>query len=136
MLIFSVIVTIASCTVFSFAYIYFLGLRIIRTRFVEKQSELFMGLIVCSGILAATVSLEAVLLISVAREVAGQLFYVASSLGILVLAFATAGVIGYSTAIKAALLKRAIAVWGLIIGNLLLLIINILCFTKTLPSVL
>ena len=59
----SILVTIGSCAVFSFGYLYFLGLRIIRTRFNEKLSAFFLGLVVCSGILAATVSLEAVVLI-------------------------------------------------------------------------
>ena len=136
MLTLGLIATILSCAAFSFGYLYFLGLRIIRTGFDDKQSAFLLGLLVCSGILAATVSLEAVLLIVVAREVSGQLFYVASAIGVVVLAVATAGVAGFPKPIEVALAHRMVAKWGLVIGNPLLAGINLLCFAKALPSVL
>ncbi|RUQ27501.1 MAG: hypothetical protein EKK68_15775 [Candidatus Competibacteraceae bacterium] len=136
MLILGLVVTLVSCAVFSFAYLYFLGLRIMRTSFDDKQSAFFMGLLVCSGILAATVTLEAVVLISVARDVSGRFFYVASVLGVAVFALATAGVAGFPKPIQAALAQRTIAMWGIIIGNPLLLGINALCFAQAVPSVL
>lgn len=132
----SILVTIGSCAVFSFGYLYFLGLRIIRTRFNEKLSAFFLGLVVCSGILAATVSLEAVVLIGIAREVSGRLFYVASAIGVVVLALATAGVVGFPKPIEVALAERRVALWGLGIGNSLPIGINALSFAESLPSVL
>lgn len=136
MLTLSILVTVVSCGVFSFAYLYFLGFRIIRTGFNDKHSAVFLGLVVCSGILAATVTLEAVILIGIVREVSGRLFYVASTIGVVVLAIATAGVAGYPKPIKVALAERRVALWGLGIGNPLLIGINALSFAESLPSVL
>lgn len=136
MLMLGVVVTIISCAAFSGGYLYFLGLRIIRTGFNEKHNAFFLGFIVCSGILAATVSLEAVLLIGFAREISGRLFYVASALGVVVLAVATAGVVGHPKPIQVALAERKVSTWGLVVGNLLLVVINTLSFAGSLPSVL
>ncbi len=136
MLILSIFVTGLSCAVFSLGYLYFLGLRIIRTGFNEKHSTFFLGLVVCSGILAATVSLEAVVLIGIAREVAGRLFYAASTIGVIVFAIATAGVVSYQKPIEVALEQRTVAWWGLVLGNPLLIGINVLSFAEYLPSVL
>ena len=111
MLTLAVIVSLVSCAAFSVAYLYFLGLRIIRTSFDDKQSALLTGFIVCSGILAATVSLEAVVLISVVREVSGRLFYAASGIGIVALALGTAGVAGYPKPIEIALAHHRVAKW-------------------------
>lgn len=136
MLTVGVLATVASCAIFSFGYLYFLGLRIIRTKFNDKHSPLFLGLFVCSSILAATVSLEAVVLIGIAREVSGRLFYVVSAIGVVVLAIATAGVVGEQRPIKVALAQRKVALWGLGIGNFFLIGINVFSFTESLPSVL
>ena len=136
MLTLAVIVSLVSCAAFSVAYLYFLGLRIIRTSFDDKQSALLTGFIVCSGILAATVSLEAVVLISVVREVSGRLFYAASGIGIVALALGTAGVAGYPKPIEIALAHHRVAKWGLLLGNTLVLAINALSFSLSLPTVL
>ncbi|NMG17637.1 hypothetical protein [Aromatoleum bremense] len=136
MLILNILVMVGSCSIFSLGYLYFLGLRIIRTGFNESHSAFFLGLVVCNGILAATVSLEAVVLIGIAREVSGRLFYVASAIGVVVLAIATAGVVGHPKPIEVALAERKVAWWGLGIGNPLLIGINVLSFAEFLPSVL
>lgn len=139
MLTLSLIATTTSCCVFSFGYLYFLGLRIIRTGINDNNSAFFMGSVVCSGILAAVVTLEAVLVISIAREVSGQLFYVASGIGIIVLVIATVGAITssrYAEPFKVALAQRDAARWGLMIGNISLIIINALSFSGKLPSLL
>lgn len=136
MLILATIVSVLSCAIFSVAYLYFLGLRIIRTSFDDKQSALFTGLVVCSGMLAATISLEASVLISVVREVSGRLFYAASLIGVMALALGTAGVAGYPKPIAVALAHRRVATWGLLIGNPLLLAINAMSFSQSLPSLL
>jgi uncharacterized membrane protein len=135
-LILAVIVGFISCTVFSVAYLYFLGLRIIRTSFNDKQSAIFAGLIVCSGILAATVSLEAVVLISFAREVSGRLFYAASLIGVVTFALGTSGIAGVPIPIEVALAHRRVTKWGLLIGNSLVLAVNALSFSMLLPTVL
>lgn len=136
MLILSILTTVMSCAVFSLGYLHFLGLRIIRTGFDEKHSAFFLGLVVCSGILAATVSLEAVVLIGIAREVSGRLFYAASTIGVIVLVIATTGVVSHQKPIEVALAERKVAWWGLGIGNSLLVSINVLSFAEYLPSVL
>jgi hypothetical protein len=136
MLTLAVIVSLISCAIFSVAYLYFLGLRIIRTSFDDKQVALIMGLLVGSGILAATVSLEAVVLISVVREVSGRLFYAASFIGVMALALGTAGVADFPKPIKVALAHRRVAKWGLLLGNPLVLAINALSFSQSLPTVL
>ena len=81
-------------------------------------------------------SLEAVVLIGIAREVSGRLFYVASAIGVVVLALATAGVVGFPKPIEVALAERRVALWGLGIGNSLPIGINALSFAESLPSVL
>lgn len=136
MLTLALIVTVFSCAAFSVAYLYFLGLRIIRNGFNDKQSILLTGFLVCTGILAATVSLEAVLLISIVREVSGGLFYAASVVGVVALAFGTAGVAGNPKPIQVALAHRKVAKSGLLVGNPLLLAINALSFSQSLPTVL
>lgn len=125
-----------SAGVYSLAYLYFLGLRIIRRDFNDKSSAFFTALLVGSGILAATVTLEAVVLIGIERAIAGSLFYAASALGILVLALATAAVVSLPKPIAVALAQRRATIWGLSVGNTILLLVNLLSFGGIFPSVL
>jgi hypothetical protein len=97
---------------------------------------MFAGLIVCTGILAATVSLEAVVLISFAREISGQLFYAASLIGVVTFALGSSGFGGVPMPIEVALAQRKVAKWGLLIGNSLVLAVNALSFSMSLPTVL
>jgi len=45
-----IIVSLISSAIFSIAYLYFLGLRIIRTNRSSNVRCLYMGILVCSGI--------------------------------------------------------------------------------------
>jgi len=128
--------SVVSAMVFSTAYLYFLGLRIIRKTLDDKTSAFFTALVVGCGILTATVTLEAALLIGLAREVAGSLFYAAAVFGIFVAALGTAGVAGMPKPIAVALAHRKAATWGLVVGNMVLACINALSFSGALPSAL
>ena len=66
----------------------------------------------------------------------GSLFYVASSLGILLAAMSAAGVIGMPKPIEIALAHKRAAVLGTAGGNTVLLALNLLCFGGMVPSVL
>lgn len=132
----TVAASLFSIAFFSVAYLYFLGLRIIRNNLDDKTGAFFMALIVGFSILTATVTLEAVLLIGIERSVSGNLFYMASFLGVFVLILAAAGVGGLPKPITVALAHRKAVVWGLAVGNLGLVAINVLAFSGKLPSVL
>ena len=133
---FALAVSVVSGIVFSTAYLYFLGLRIIRKALDDKTSAFFTAFVVGCGILTATVTLEAVLLIGLARDVAGSLFYAAAAFGVIVAAMGTAGVAGMPKPIAVALAHRMAAAWGLIVGNLVLGCVNALSFSGALPSAL
>lgn len=130
------VVTSISIATFSVSYLYFLGLRIIRNKLDDKTGDFFNALIVGFAILAAIVTLEAVFLIGIERKVAGSLFYVATFLGAIVLGIGTAGIAGWPKPISVALAHRKAAIWGLVLGNFFMVIINILSFWGMLPSVL
>jgi len=132
----ALVVSVLSAIVFSVAYLYFLGLRIIRHTLNDKTGAVFTALLVGCGILTATVTLEAVLLIGAARDVAGALFYAAAALGIVVAALGTAGVAGMPNPIAVALAHRRTATWGLVVGNVVLVSVNALAFSSVIPSVL
>lgn len=132
----ALVVSVLSAIVFSVTYLYFLGLRIIRHTLSDKTGAVFTALLVGCGILTATVTLEAVLLIGVAREVAGTLFYAAAVLGIVVAAVGTAGVASMPNPIAVALANRRAATWGLVVGNVVLVSVNTLAFSSVIPSVL
>lgn len=132
----ALIATTLACLTFSGGYLYFLGLRIVRTGFDDKQSAFMLGVIVGSGVLAAVLTLEAVVLLPKFREVSGRLFYAASITSVIVFFLATAGVAGYRNPVRIALANKVVARWGLVVGNLILIPTNILCFYRILPSVL
>lgn len=128
--------SLSSIVVFSVTYIYFLGLRIIRNNMEGKTGAFFLTLIVGCGVLTATVTFEAVLLIGLVRQVSGSLFYVATFLGSITVLLSTAGIAGLLKPIKVALAHRKALIWGLGVGNGTLLGINILSFCGVVPSVL
>lgn len=134
----AIIVTLLSVLIFTITYLYFLGLRFIRENNSHEFNAVFPGCVVLFGILTATVSLEAAALIAIVRNVSGQLFFVAAILGAITAMLATAGKVSKNLPkpIRVALVQRKVAIWGLIIGNTSLVIINVLCFLNVLPSVL
>lgn len=127
---------IFGCLLYSVAYLYILGLRIIRQNLDEKTSAVLLASFVGLSVLAATVTFEAVVLIGVARPVSGSLFYVASGLGIFLVGAAAAGVAGIPKPIKVALAHKQAASLGIIFGNIALVTINILSFAGKVPTVL
>ena len=109
--------SLISIAVFSVAYIYFLGLRIIRNNMEGKNGAFFLALIVGCSTLTATVTFEAVLLIGLVRQVSGSLLYVATFLGGITVLLSTAGIAGLPKPIKVALAHRKTVIWGLGVGN-------------------
>lgn len=122
--------------VYTLTYLYLLGLRIIRHQLDDKTNAVLLSATVGWAVLTATVTLEAVVLIGVARPTSGSLFYVASVLGVVLAGMAALGILSIPKPIAIALAHKRAAILGSVVGNFALLLINLASFSDFVPTVL
>lgn len=128
-----IIVAAVDATAYSLAFLYLLGRRIIQKLVDNEGMEEILVFQVALACLTATIWLNAVLLIFLDRHLAGMYFYLGTTIGIFLIAISAAGI---GAEVKAAIWLGAYTKRGVILGNLVLLVLNILTFLEVWPSAL
>lgn len=127
----TVILSIAAYSVF---FMYLFGSRIIRKKISDYDD--FLVLVVGSTTLALVVTLEAFIWIFIDRTIAGRFLFMFLPVSALAMSTSILGAGSdkdpYSEAMRAGRYNDK----GLIVGNLLVILVNISCFFFDLPSAL
>lgn len=130
--------TICACSAYSILFSYFLGVRIIRTKYETGQPAFFLVCLVIASIAAAITTAEGLILMQIDRDAAGRVLYAATMAGVFVFVLGTTGVVVAKPQrpLSAAVVHRRLLFLGLIAGNIFVLAVNYASFTTKIPSML
>jgi len=122
---------VISCAIYSLLFLYILGSKLLRRIVKGKGIDGFTVALVVVSVLGIAITFEALAFLFLDRPLAGRYFFVATVVGVVFAGMSTAGIVAEINAAK----------WlgdytrkGLLWGNLLMVVGNVLCFFVSLPS--
>jgi hypothetical protein len=134
------LLTILGCTCFSISFFFLLSTRLLRRIVGDKAELIWITLFIVVVSITLIINLEAFIIIFIDRVLSGRLFWLNIFFGTVLILWSIIKVseqcVEPSDRIKALLSIQPFTNFGLVVGNILLIICNGLCCFIKVPSLL